>query len=37
MTRYLVLFAVGMALGLYVAAPWLPTTPTDQPNLEMNP
>ena len=39
MTRYIALFAVGMAVGIYVAAPWLSTTPTstDQPNLEMNP
>lgn len=36
MTRYIALFAVGLALGIYVAAPWLP--PTDQPNqLEIKP
>ena len=34
MIRYLVLFAAGLAVGIYVAAPWLSTTPTDKPNLE---
>lgn len=38
MTRYLALFAIGLALGLYAATPWLSPTSTDQPNqLEINP
>lgn len=38
MIRYLALFAAGLAVGIYVAAPWLPPTETDfnQPTENSN-